>query len=277
MRANAQCRQAEQLPDAANTRIQARLLRMSVLAALHDAAGLREAYNDLPPPDNALDPAERAAYEALQELALGHWSVLADNRPVLASGRVGLPYGFFFTPRNARPALAYAMAVNGDLAGAHALIDRTPVDCNLCLRMRGRIDARGGNWVGATYWFTRAARDAPSTPFPFTDWGRALLNKGDADGAIEKFKLASQKGPHFADPLEGWGEALMAKNQSHLALARFEEANKYAPNWGRLHLKWGEALAYSGKPADAKAQFVRAAALDLTPSEKSELAKVSHV
>jgi Tfp pilus assembly protein PilF len=69
---------------------------------------------------------------------------------------------------------------------------------------------------------------------------------------------------------------LIAKNQSHLALAKFAEANKYAPNWGRLHLKWGEALAYSGKPAEAKAQFARAATLDLTPSEKSELARASH-
>ena len=68
----------------------------------------------------------------------------------------------------------------------------------------------------------------------------------------------------------------MAKNQSHLALAKFAEAEKYAPNWGRLHLKWGEALVYAGKKDEAKTQFARAAALDLTPSEKSELAKASH-
>jgi tetratricopeptide (TPR) repeat protein len=104
-----------------------------------------------------------------------------------------------------------------------------------------------------------------------------LLARGQSDAAIEKFKLANQKGPRFADPLEGWGEALMAKNQSHLALAKFEDANKYTPNWGRLHLKWGEALAYAGKPADARAQFTHAAALDLTPLEKSELARFSHV
>ena len=68
----------------------------------------------------------------------------------------------------------------------------------------------------------------------------------------------------------------MAKNQSHRALAKFAEAEKYAPNWGRLHLKWGEALAYAGKPAEAKAQFARAAALDLTTSEKFELARQFH-
>jgi predicted negative regulator of RcsB-dependent stress response len=40
---------------------------------------------------------------------------------------------------------------------------------------------------------------------------------------------------------------------------------------------WGEALIYVGKKDEAKAQFARAAALDLTPSEKSELARMHHV
>jgi tetratricopeptide (TPR) repeat protein len=89
--------------------------------------------------------------------------------------------------------------------------------------------------------------------------------------------LANRKSPRFADALEGWGEALMAKNQSHLALAKFAEAEKYAPNWGRLHLKWGEALYYMGEKDQAKAQFARAATLDLTSSEKAELARFRHV
>jgi hypothetical protein len=64
----------------------------------------------------------------------------------------------------------------------------------------------------------------------------------------------------------------MAKNQSHLALAKFAEAEKYAPNWGRLHLKWGEALWYAGKKDDAKAQFARAALLNLSAADRHELA-----
>ena len=67
----------------------------------------------------------------------------------------------------------------------------------------------------------------------------------------------------------------MAKNQSHLALAKFEEAEKYAPSWGRLHLKWGEALVYAGKADEAKVQLARAAQLDLTPTDKAELARQS--
>jgi tetratricopeptide (TPR) repeat protein len=138
--------------------------------------------------------------------------------------------------------------------------------------MRGNIDALQGNWGGTQYWFARAVAASPSSVQAYADWGSMLLAHGQPDAAIAQFKLGNQKGPHFADPLEGWGEALMAKNQSHLALAKFAEANKYAPNWGRLHLKWGEALAYAGKSDQAKAQFTRATQLDLTPSEKSELA-----
>jgi len=181
------------------------------------------------------------------------------------------------TATRAMPRLAYALARTGDFAAAHRAIDATPVDCYLCLDMRGNVDALQGNWGGAQTWFARAVAASPSSVFAYADWGSMLLAQGKPDAAIEKFKLANKKGPHFADALEGWGEALMAKNQSHLALAKFAEADKYAPNWGRLHLKWGEAFAYAGKPAEAKAQFARAAALDLTSSEKSELARANHV
>ncbi|HVU21261.1 MAG TPA: hypothetical protein VHE09_11070, partial [Rhizomicrobium sp.] len=98
----------------------------------------------------------------------------------------------------------------------------------------------------------------------------------DLAGAAAKFEIAHQKAPRFADPLEMWGEVLIGQNRSDLALAKFQEASRYAPNWGRLHLKWGEALSWAGKHDGAKRQFARAGELDLTASEKSELAKVSH-
>jgi tetratricopeptide (TPR) repeat protein len=185
------------------------------------------------------------------------------------------PPGHVFRTR-AEPRIAIALAQTGDFGAAHRVIDATPADCYLCLRIRGRIDAAEKNYGGALFWFTRAVRAGSSIPFAYADWGSILLAQGKPDAAIAQFQLANQKGPHFADPLEGWGEALMAKNQSHLALAKFEGADKYAPNWGRLHLKWGEALAWSGKPDAAKAEFTRAATLDLTPSEKSELMRAPH-
>jgi tetratricopeptide (TPR) repeat protein len=173
------------------------------------------------------------------------------------------------------PDLALAEAQMGDFVAAHAEIDKTPGDCDLCLRTRAKIDALQKNPRGADFWFARLEAMEPSIPFADEDWGAMLLARGDTEGAIEKFKASSAKSPHFADPLEGWGEALMAKNQSHLALAKFAEAEKYAPNWGRLHLKWGEALVYAGKKDEAKAQFARAAQLDLAPADKAELARHS--
>jgi tetratricopeptide (TPR) repeat protein len=172
------------------------------------------------------------------------------------------------------PQLALAWAQTGQVRNAEALLARTPVDCTLCLEMRGRVAALEGDDARAAYWFTRALGDAPSLPFADTGWGAMLMAKGDPDGAILKFSNAHGKSPHFADALEMWGEALIAKNRSDLALAKFEEAAKYAPNWGRLHMKWGEALWWSGRHGDARAQFSAAAHLDLTQSEDSELTRM---
>jgi tetratricopeptide (TPR) repeat protein len=172
------------------------------------------------------------------------------------------------------PWLAYAYAMRGEQAKADAILKTLAPDCYLCTRLRGRVDAARGNWRGAADWFADATRQGPSLPFADTDWGAMLLARGDYDAAIDKFHEANLKGPHFADPLEMWGEALMAKNRSDLALAKFDEANKYAPNWGRLHLKWGEALMYAGKKDESQKQFAIAGNLDLTPGERSELAKM---
>jgi tetratricopeptide (TPR) repeat protein len=211
-----------------------------------------------------------------QHAALGLWQdAAADARAIAAAlDTPNFKNGPVPVSRSwAYPLLAVAEARGGDMAHAHADADAMPVDCYACLRAHGVIDGLERNWTGADGWFARAVAAAPSIPFAYEEWGRALLDRGQPDAAIAKFTIANQKGPHFADPLEGWGEALMAKNQSHLALAKFAEADKYAPNWGRLHLKWVEALVYAGKPVEAKMQFVRAAQLDLTPAEKAELAR----
>ena len=172
------------------------------------------------------------------------------------------------------PWLAYSWARIGRLDAARDLIAQTPLDCTLCLEMRGRIAEIARDSQGARYWYGRAEKDAPSLPFADTDWGAMLLHRGDFDGAIARFESAHEKSPHYADALELWGETLTAKNRSDLALAKFADADKVAPHWGRLHLKWGEALLWSGDKDGANAQFANAAGLDLTASERSELARV---
>ncbi len=177
----------------------------------------------------------------------------------------------FFIQRLYLPQQGYAYAMSGDFASAEKILDTLPDDCDLCVRMRGRMKAARKNWAAAAHWFAMVSARSPHVPFADTDWGQMLLQKGDLDGAIAKFASANKKGPHFADPLEMWGEALIAKNRSDLALAKFAEAAKYAPNWGHLHLKWGEALSYTGDHLGAQKQFLTAASLDLPPSDKTVL------
>jgi len=249
------------------------------LAGLHEIAAARDRLMRLPPP---VDPA--AAYERVVagiELAYesGDWQAVfsapnLDAAFAHAAGAVGpvehVPS--IFNARQGRAYTAYALAMTGKLPQAQVLIGRTPLDCDECVRIRGKIAALARDWNVAARWFAIVSSRSPDIPFADTDWGAMLLVKGDFEGAIAKFKIANQKGPHFADPLEMWGEALIAKNRSDLALAKFEEADKNAPNWGRLHLKWGEALFYMGKPEESKRQFAIAANLDLSPADKASFA-----
>ena len=253
---------------------------MEALSLLHDGAGVHALWNSWPPPDTSANNARRANARVAAEGELRHYQAVLALEPDAEKTANGA--GETFVAKDAveihlRPLLALAKAETGDMGGAQTLIAASPLDCYDCVRIRGLIAEAAHQSDRADIWFARAVHDAPSIPRAYADWGKALLERGQPDAAIEKFKQSNEKGPHFADPLEGWGEALMAKNQSHLALAKFAEAEKYAPNWGRLHLKWGEALAYAGRRDEAKKHFARAAQLDLTPSEKSELARMPHV
>ncbi len=246
---------------------------LQACAASHDAACLREKWAALPASTDSMVLLNRDAILLLASSLLEHWRDVIGPAPGLLAkvDKLGKA-AIVFREREEYPVAALADAGLGDFKSAHGLIDKTPVDCVVCLRIRGRIDELERNWGGANYWFARAVVAAPSVPFGYSDWGRALLDEGDYDGAIAKFGIANLKGPHFADPLEMWGEALMGKNRSDLALAKFAEADSYAPNWGRLHLEWGEALVYAGKPEDAKKQFALAAHLDLSAADAAALA-----
>ncbi len=249
---------------------------ISGMARLHDLAALR-AYI------KALGwtglPAGYVADRFWYAMESGDWgTVLASEAGMNAPLRI-LPSARpitngDFSP-NLWPLIAYAHARTGDIAGAERLLAPLADDNAAAVRMRAMIAELKGEHARADWWFARSEAQTPSLPLTDLWWSQAVLKRGQPEAAIEKFKLASAKGPHFADPLEGWGEALMARNQSHLALAKFALAEKYAPNWGRLHLKWGEALYYTGRAEAAKAEFARAAQLDLTPDEKSELARSS--
>ena len=182
-----------------------------------------------------------------------------------------LPGDLMNLQTNDAPLLALARAKLGDVADADAMGSATPPDNYEWIRMRGQIAALRRDWPVADGWFAEATRQAPSIPFAFTEWGAALLAKGDPDAAIGKFELAHQKGPNFADPMELWGEALMRKGDFAGAAARFADADRDAPSWGRNHLRWGEALLHLGNAREARAQFQTAGRLDLSVRDRAAL------
>jgi len=254
-------------------------VNVEIFAALHEPAAARAALADYAK-ISTLNA--NAGFYSMQLLRarMSAWLAEQDWLAALATAQEFAPLAAQYPgitelrPTYLDPLAALALAHRGQFAAAEARLRPMPGDCYPCLRARAQVAALRRQDARADFWFARAAAIAPSSPYAESEWGKSLLTRGKPDEAIAQFTIATKKSPHFADPLEGWGEALMAKNQSHGALAKFAEAEKYAPNWGRLHLKWGHALAYAGKPDEAKKHFARAAQLDLTPSEKSELALV---
>ena len=267
--------QGEILPGSENFLETLRQNDMLAYGALHDSEAVHGAISDTAPSTDKNVILNRTAVMLSTYYGLERWNdvvAVADTLEVM-SADLGTA-AISFEERFVRPFASVAMAMRGNLRGANNRIAHTALDCDLCVRARGKIDAAAHRWDAAAYWFAMVSARSPSIPFADTDWGQMLLQKGDADAAIAKFESAHRKGPHFADPLEGWGEALMMSKRSDLALAKFREANAYAPHWARLHLKWGEALLYSGNKDEAKEQFDIAASLDLTGAERAELARV---
>ena len=228
----------------------------TALALNHDPAGAAAELRLIQAPDQAayMWSIAKGAFPALPDYWIaaetGNWpAALADARRVdawLGANKAQRPiYGLMQTAW-IWPLEALAQAKASDLKGAQTLIEATPPDCYLCLRVRARIAASAQDWPTAERWFTEAARQAPSLPFAYSEWGQMRLARGDADGAIAKLALAQEKAPRFADPLELWGEALMKKGDFQGAAGKFREADKLAPHWARIHQLWAQVLARQG-------------------------------
>jgi tetratricopeptide (TPR) repeat protein len=201
--------------------------------------------------------------------------MIAMSREPNLAGRQRL---FGATPAAQRAAtgtvqLAFALMMTGDLAGAAAILDSTPLDCDRCLIGRGQLAAAKGDAAGAARCFAKAAAITPSLPQAPFEWGRVKLARNDKAGAIKLFEMAHKLGPRWAEPFDYWGRALLAGGDAKGAAAKFRQADKYAPKWGRNHMLWGEALAAQGNAAEAMVQFKMAADMDLTAVERAELGK----
>jgi tetratricopeptide (TPR) repeat protein len=181
------------------------------------------------------------------------------------------PMAHSYAESRVRGMEAIALLAMGRVAEGKAVVDGFPSACPECAGSKSFALEVEGDRAGADRLFAEAARSVPN---PATDnwWGRERLRSGDNDGAIAVFRQGVQRGGWYADNWQGWGEELLNKGDAAGAIAKFAEAQKTAPRWARLHLKWGEALARLGRIEEARAHFATAAGLDVTPSERTELA-----
>ena len=218
----------------------------TALALAHDPAGAHIELSLLRDPDETSQmwPVATGAFLALPvywtAAEAGDWpSALADVRHVdawLDANRAQRPIYGLMQKTWIWPLEALAQAKTGDIGAAQTLIGRTPLDCYLCVRVRGRIAAGAKDWPSAERWFADAVRQAPSFPFAYVERGEMRLARGQADAAIGDAQAAAEKAPKFADAPELWGEALMQKGDYAAALDKLRAARKLAPSWPRNRL-----------------------------------------
>jgi tetratricopeptide (TPR) repeat protein len=239
--------------------------RAQHLASLHEIATARSVVSTFPitRPDEA-EFVARTSLHVANRAQDWVWAVEVGDR--LAS--FARPFAMDTVMRTT------AFLGAGRLDEAEALIGGTALDCQPCVLARAQVAEARGQGRTADHWFSEAVRMAPSLPLAAEAWGRARLARGDAGGALEAARISMERGPRFADAIELAGEALLAKSDAAGAARNFKDAAHLTPGWGRLHLKWGQALAALGKTDEAKAKWAAAARMDLTASERAELARV---
>ena len=192
------------------------------------------------------------------------WQAALDRLALMPQANASRPYGL------SRRALALVKL--GRAAEAQTVIAPSPLDCQPCVVARGFIAEAYGRRAEADHWFAEASRMAPSIPGGPLSWGEVLLARGDPAKAASQVREALRRSPRAEEALVGLGETLLAQGDAAGAVKQFAAADKLTPKWGRPHLKWGEALMKLGKRDEARVQFKAAAAMDLTPGERAELA-----
>jgi tetratricopeptide (TPR) repeat protein len=139
-----------------------------------------------------------------------------------------------FMLRNSGSWLALAKARFGDVPGGQALIASTPMDCRICVDLRGRIAALAGDAAQAEKWFAEAIAMAPKLPQAYTDRGQARLDRGDIAGALADATQAATLSENNGDAWKLWGDVLTKQRLGKEALVKYDKALKYAPNWKQL-------------------------------------------
>ncbi len=112
-------------------------------------------------------------------------------------------------------------------------------------------------------------RDSPHpSEQPLLNLGTALVEQGDAEGALPLLEQAKGISAKDAKIREQLGNAYAAKGRLGEAEGEFRAASGLAPNNAAYHYLLARVLHREGKDAESKQEFERAAALNGTHSTK---------
>jgi tetratricopeptide (TPR) repeat protein len=186
------------------------------------------------PADDVETPLLRAQLLAAVAYVTDRWGGLAEELSAIeqaAADDEGADWRQQAWPVQVWPWRALALARTGRYREAQGLIAQTPLDCYLCLRVRGEIAALSNDRTGRDAWYGRATKAAPSLPFAWGEWGRALARSGEHAEAERKFRQARRLGPRWPEPLVWWAWSLQAQGRKSDAELRFAAAREIAPPW----------------------------------------------
>jgi tetratricopeptide (TPR) repeat protein len=207
------------------------------LILLHDTAAAADIVERFPAPASPTDEVDLTLLKATLAAQSGDWQSVITGleriRALVAAGGLD-PRRVEGIQTGAYPILAEAYARVGRGSEADALLAPLPPDSYEGWCARGRLATLRHDFAAAEKAFAEAARQAPSIPRAFFDWGDMLAAKGDLAGAIAKYTEANHLGPRWADPLKAWGDVLAKQGHPREALKKYQQSLPHAPHWAEL-------------------------------------------
>lgn len=193
---------------------------------------------------NDVSPDERPSLAAMAAV-LGHAPQAVDQMRTALAISQAQPTQNVFAERTLKPFLTLALAQAGDLREAQATIVITPVDCDLCVRVRGTIASIGKDRLNTEKWFRLAIQRVPALSQGYIERGQARFRLGDLDGALADARMTVRLSPRFADGYALWGDVLAKERRWGEARRRYSDALRYAPHWAAARRALDEVSARS--------------------------------
>jgi hypothetical protein len=124
-----------------------------------------------------------------------------------------------------------------------------------------------GVWRDSITLFTQALKVDPTNSLAYNNIGNALLDQGDADGAVEYLHKALKYHPEYTDAQYNLANAYREQGRADAAIAQYKRVIRGCPNHPKAHNNLGSMYAEQGNYDQAIAEYE--AALKIDPHSQS--------